>query len=333
MAHEHDPLDHVLDDGKWVFFENLFGEPIEIALPKFYIPGYGEFQVTRFMLLQLIAGAIVLAIFLPLSRRIRQGGAPKGKWWNLIEGMLTFVRDEIVKPNLHGDTDRYMPLLWTMFFFILVCNLLGMVPFFGAPTASIFMTAGLALFSLTVFHLGAVLKLGAWGYLKSLWPHIEIVPFPLAQASGDHGHGHDEHAPVHHDQGASDTPRPTGIKLMAQLLLWAVSFVFCNVVSLMIFAIEFGGTFMKSGVLALRLFVNMFAGHVVMAALLLMIVVAGTAESGEVELNGGWWITMPISVLAVSALSLLELFVAFLQAYVFTFLTALFLGLALHPSH
>ena len=336
MAHEHDPLDHVLDDTKWTFFDSLFGDPIELHLIKFNIPGYGEFTLTRFMLLQLIAGAIVLAIFLPLSRRIRQGGPPKGKWWNLVEGLLTFVRSEIAQPNLHGDTDRYMPLLWTMFFFILVCNLMGLVPFFGSPTASIFMTAGLAHFSLIAFHLGAVLKLGAWGYLKSLWPVIEIVPFPLRKPGGGHGHGHDDHRGHEHHEPVSatpDGPPPTGLKLVGQLALWAVSFVFCNVISLMIFLIEFAGTFIKSGVLALRLFVNMFAGHVVIASIMLMIVVAGTAESGEVKLGGEWWITMPISVLAVTALSLLELFVAFLQAYVFTFLTALFLGLALHPSH
>src|SRR5262249_31383696 len=157
---------------------------------------------------------------------IRPGGTPQGKWWNLIEGLVTFVRSEIALPNLHGDTDKYMPLLWTMFFFILICNLIGLVPFFGSPTASIFMTAGLSLFTLIVFHFRAILKLGTWTSLKSMWPVIEIVPYPLAKPGGGHGHGHGHHDDAHGHvpaaTAATATPPPTGIKLVGQMALWAV---------------------------------------------------------------------------------------------------------------
>jgi F-type H+-transporting ATPase subunit a len=340
MAHEHDPLDHVLDDKKWVFFDSLFGDPVEINLPAINIPLYGEFQITKFMLLELIACAVILAIFIPVARRIATGKPPKGIWWNLWESMITFVRDNIARPNLNEDTDKYMPMLWTAFFLILFCNILGLIPLFGSPTASIFMTAGLAIFSLLAFHFGAIFKLGGWGYVKSYWPPVEIVPYPLRKpGSGGHGHddhghgdhGHDSHG--HHEPEAPAGPPPEGIKLVLAMGLWLVSFLFCTGVSLMIFLIEFGSTFIKSGVLALRLFVNMFAGHVVIASILLMIVTAGTLDNGDIHLGGSFWVTSVISVLAVTALSLLELFVAFLQAFVFTFLTALFLGLALHPSH
>jgi F-type H+-transporting ATPase subunit a len=96
----------------------------------------------------------------------------------------------------------------------------------------------------------------------------------------------------------------------------------------MIFTIELLGTVIKSGVLAVRLFANMFAGHMVLASILLFIVMAG--EGGYSHI---WSVVTVSSVLGVVALSLLELFVAFLQAYIFVFLTALFMGMALHPQH
>jgi F-type H+-transporting ATPase subunit a len=97
------------------------------------------------------------------------------------------------------------------------------------------------------------------------------------------------------------------------------------VISLMIFVIELISSIIKSGVLAIRLFANMFAGHMVVASILLFIVV--TKDSGL------WPLVTAASVLGVIALSLLELFVAFLQAYIFTFLTALFIGMAVNPEH
>jgi F-type H+-transporting ATPase subunit a len=104
--------------------------------------------------------------------------------------------------------------------------------------------------------------------------------------------------------------------------------VFGFVISLAIWAIEMFGTAIKSFVLAVRLFANMFAGHMVLASIMLFIVVAGHA--------GSWWLWGTVtfaSVFGCVALSLLELFVAFLQAYVFVFLTSLFMGMALHPEH
>ena len=96
----------------------------------------------------------------------------------------------------------------------------------------------------------------------------------------------------------------------------------------MIFVIELFGTVIKSGVLAVRLFANMFAGHMVLATILLS---SSPRPNGGIVLSVGG-VTIA-SVLGVVALSLLELFVAFLQAYIFVFLTALFMGMALHPQH
>jgi len=327
-GHAPDPLHEVQDhDRYWVFFEELFGG-IRWELPYVPIPGTEyRFQLTKFMLLELIAAALLLLIFVPLARRIRAGGLPRGRFWNLFEGLLLFVRDDICRPNLdggghhhvhdpgqdaghsqgrafdarvpgaedhphdhahqhsHGTSaehpgDAYLPFLWTLFLFVLSCNLLGLIPFMGSPTASIWVTGGLALVSFVMFHAAAIAKVGVVNYFVGLWPKID-VPY--------------------------------------------VGWLF----SLMIYVIELFGTVIKSGVLAVRLFANMFGGHMVLANILLFIYVVGNA-AGMGLLWGG--VTLA-SVAGVVALSLLELFVGLLQAYVFTFLTALFMGMALNPEH
>ena len=95
----------------------------------------------------------------------------------------------------------------------------------------------------------------------------------------------------------------------------------------MMFLIEFVGLLVKHIILSVRLFANMMAGHMVLAVILGFIVVEKVAHSGL------FYLVAPASVLGVVALSLLELFVAFLQAYIFTFLSALFIGMAVHPEH
>lgn len=275
----HNALDHVLDQkAEWPIFERLFGG-VRIPLPAVHVFGY-EFQVTKFMILEVIAAVAIAAIFIPLCRRAASGELPRGPWWNAFEGLLTFIRDQVAKPNIGAhEADQYVPFLWTMFLFILFCNLLGMVPVLGSPTASIYVTGGLAICAFVAFHGAAIAKMGFGRYLKSQWPHIDV---PYA---------------------------------------WPF-------ISTLIFVIEIMGSFIKGGVLAVRLFANMFAGHTVLAMVLLFIVIVG--QGG---LSVLWTGVTLASVVGIVALSLLELFVAFLQAYVFVFLTALFMGMALHHGH
>jgi F-type H+-transporting ATPase subunit a len=95
----------------------------------------------------------------------------------------------------------------------------------------------------------------------------------------------------------------------------------------LVFLIEISGVLVRNLVLAVRLFANMFAGHVVLATILIFIYLAGKTLFVL-------WATITVSsVLGQVVLSLLELFIAFLQAYIFTFLTSLFMGLAMHPQH
>lgn len=263
------PFDHVLDSHHWHFFET---QHIEFHLPHY---------VSKFMILEVVAALLVYLIYSRVARMAQQSAAPKGAFWNAFESLLTFIRDKVAKPNIgEHDADRFVPFLWTLFLFILFCNLLGMIPFLGSPTASISVTGALALCVFVMIHGAAMIKMhGPIGYVKSYIPHIE-VPFG-----------------------------------MGYLLIP------------MIVVIEILGQFIKAFVLAVRLFANMFAGHTVLAVILLFIVMAKDAA---------WYISMPItlgSVAGVTLLSLLELFVAFLQAFIFTFLTALFLGSTLHPAH
>lgn len=262
------PIDHVLDTKHWELFES--------GNIGFTIP----FGMTKYQVLMIVASGILLAIFIPLARRIQSGELPRGPFWNLFESILTFVRNEIAKPCLgEHDADRFVPFLWTMFLFVMVCNLLGMIPFLGSPTGSFMVTLGLALCSFVVIHGAPILRVGPVHYIQSYAPHID-APFGLSY-----------------------------------------------VLVPLIMVLEIFGQFIKAFVLAIRLFANMFAGHTVLTVFLMFIFMARDAA---------WYILAPVTVASVAAaisLSILELFVALLQAFIFTFLTALFLGSTLHPEH
>jgi F-type H+-transporting ATPase subunit a len=279
--HEHDPFEELQDSFHWSILPSLGLE--------FDLPHTGELVdvvyfngVTKFMILELIVAVLIAAIYIPLAQRLRSGQLPRGAWDHAFESLLTFIRNEVAKPNLgEHDADKYLPFLWTVFLFILFSNLLGMIPYFGSPTANLYVTGALALCSFVVMHGAAVAKMGPVHYLQSQWPHMDI-PF-----------------------GMGYLLKP------------------------MIFTIEMLGTVIKGGVLAVRLFANMFAGHTVLAMILGFIVVTGVPGVALWL----WGTISGASVLGTVALSLLELFVAFLQSYIFVFLTALFMGMALHPQH
>src|SRR5262249_41831879 len=139
-----------------------------IHLPKIF-----GLQITKFMVLELIAAGLVAAIYIPMARRLRDGRPPQGAWDNTFEVLLTFVREQIAKPSIgEHDADRFVPFLWTIFLFILFNNVLGMVPFMGSPTASVYVTGALALIIFFAIHGSGVAKMGLGHYLLSLWPQI-----------------------------------------------------------------------------------------------------------------------------------------------------------------
>jgi len=255
--------------------------PIEHVVDKAIFEVGGFKMLTKYMILEALAAGLIIAIYVPLAKRIQSGESPKGPFQNFFEVFLTFVRDDIAKPNLgEHDADKYVPFLWTLFLFILFCNLLGLFPYGGSPTANIFATGGLALIVFFAIHGSAIAKMGTPTYLKSLWPHLDI-PIPV------------------------------------------VGFL----INLFVCVIEIFGNLIKNGVLAIRLFANMLGGHSALAMIMLFILI--TAKGAL-----GLWITVTFSsVMGAFFLNLLELLVAALQTYIFVFLTALFMGMALHPPH
>jgi F-type H+-transporting ATPase subunit a len=263
-----DAFDHVVDSKNFDIFET-FGWSI-------HLPGF----LTKFMVLELIAAGLILAIFIPMANRAQSGDPPRGWFANAFESLLTFIRDRVAKPAIgEHDADRFVPFLWTVFLFILFCNLLGIIPFMGSPTASFAVTGALAVIAFFVIHGAAIAKQGFGHYAKSYYTHIE-APFGLGP-----------------------------------------------IIAIMIVGIEVFGNFIKAFVLAVRLFANLFAGHLVLAFILTFIIMAKDVNLGLLS------VISVGSVAMVVALSLLEIFVAFLQAFIFTYLTALFMGMALHPHH
>src|SRR5262245_36028301 len=125
-----DPMDHVMDSYDWHLWEGM-----HIHLPQIWI---GDFRIgiSKYQILMVLAALLIAAIYIPLAKKIQSGESPKGKWWNFFESILTFIRNDVAEPCLgHHSADAMVPYLWTVFLFILFCNLLGMFPFMGSPTA------------------------------------------------------------------------------------------------------------------------------------------------------------------------------------------------------
>lgn len=237
------------------------------------------FTFTNHMLMVILA-AILMLIILPLVARQRSM-VPR-RLTNFFESICVFIREEVARPALGPNTDKFMPYLWTTFFFILFCNLLGMIPldsivftlsgarlkhYGGTATANIWITGSLAGFAFFMIHFSGIREQGLWLYIKNFIPR---VPWPL-------------------------------IPIM--------------------YFLELIGALVKPFALSIRLFANMMAGHTVIGALMGMAIVSGN------------WGIAGVTVLGCTAISLLELFVAFLQAYIFTYLTTLFISAAVHPEH
>jgi F-type H+-transporting ATPase subunit a len=289
--------------------------------------------ISKYMVLEVVIGLIILLIFRRVADKFAKGGPPRGWFWNLSEAFLLFVRDDIVVPSIGGghddghheaqqhdeesqsqeqraggafghghgedahgqqavshkkhapsDAARLLPVFWTIFFFILGCNLFGMIPWMGAPTASFSVTTGLALVTLVVGVACGIRKFGWLGYLGNQIPSMDL---PIYMAV---------------------------------------------IIKPMVYAIEVMGLMIKHGVLAIRLLANMVAGHLVILGIMGVAfgATAAVAFSDPKTPPWQWPLAATIAVVASTLFSLLELFVAFLQAYVFTFLSALFIGAAMH---
>ena len=226
-----------------------------------------DFSITRNVASMWMAMIILLIVFLSVSSayKKRVGKAPKGLQ-SFLEPLILFVRDDVAIPNIGIKYLKYMPLLLTMFFFILISNLLGLIPIFPGGfnlTGNIAVTIVLATITLLTVNFSGN---------KYYWKHIFLpeVPYWLYP------------------------------------LMWVV---------------ELAGIVSKPFALMIRLFANITAGHIVVLSLISLIFIFNTI-----------WMS-PVSVAFVVFMDVIELLVAFLQAYIFTMLTALFIGLAVEEHH
>jgi F-type H+-transporting ATPase subunit a len=270
-------LHHLADSHEW---ETPFGV---VHLPQFDPVHLGpltlDFSITKHVLFMFFAAVLVAAVLIPAARRARkarEAGAKEGPrgGHNVMEAFILFLRDEVAKPNVGPHGERFYPYIIAVFFFILFCNLLGLVPWGASPTGNISVTAALAILTFLIVEVAGMRALGLAGYSKTVF-----------------------YAP----------PGMGGIGKFLMMLIMT--------------PVEFLGKLTKPFALAIRLYANMTAGHAVVLALTGLAVLAVGASA--------FWV-IPAPVLMAVAIMLLEIFVAFLQAYIFAMLSAVFIGLIRH---
>jgi F-type H+-transporting ATPase subunit a len=282
------------------------------------------FAISKYLVIEVFVGLMLVLVFSQFAKKIEHGKLAKGKFWNLLEVFLLFIRDQVVRPTIgghheedhdhpepghaiddhghaladagqhaadahghdqhHDPSTRFLPLLWTVFFFVLGCNLMGMVPWAGAPTAAFAVTFAMACVTFATVIVAGMIQFGVLGFFMNQIPGMDLP--------------------------------------------WYMAII----IKPMILLIELAGLCIKHGVLAVRLLANMVAGHLVILGIMGLAFGAEAAMKFTTPGTPGWqWVfTAVIAVVASAAFNVLELFVAFLQAYIITFLSALFIGAAIH---
>lgn len=272
-------LHHLADSNEW---EAPWGtvhlwqfEPVRIG------PIAIDFSITKHVLFMMIAAtlaAILLIYTGQKAKREKAAGAergPKGAT-NVVEAIILYIRDEVALRNIGPGGEKFVPYIVSVFFFILFCNMLGLLPWGSSPTGNISVTAALAVMTFITVEISGMMTLGAKGYAKTIF----FVPHGM-------------------------NPIMAGIMLIIMT------------------PVEFLGKLTKPFALAIRLYANMTAGHAVVLALTGLAVMASLA--------GAKFITIAIApVLMATAIMLLEIFVALLQAYIFAMLSSVFIGLIRH---
>ncbi|MCR4316400.1 MAG: F0F1 ATP synthase subunit A [Planctomycetes bacterium] len=331
--------------------------PLDHVIPHIVIPdflGSGQ-HLTNQMVMQIVSAVLLLLVMVRIRAEIgaatRQNRAVRGIA-NVFESICVYLKKEVAQPQLKDNTLRFLPVVYTTFFFILFGNLLGLIPvdsflyyvigkshYGGTPTGAFMLNLGLALTAFIIVVGSGIIeafKRVAFGHEA----HGHEAHEHEAHGHDSHGHdshGHDSHGHDSHGHGSKGLGVGPALLLAIPSYFWnfaphvfwpkkktaaAPIFMFLDVLMwLMLFVLEFAGLCIKSGVLAVRLFANMVAGHIVVSAIFLLIF---SLQS---------WFVVPVSILGCVIISMLELFVAFLQAFVFTFLMVIFLGSSINPEH
>jgi F-type H+-transporting ATPase subunit a len=232
-----------------------------------------DISLTRNVVQMLLALGIFVWIMLKIAKQYKSGEgvtkAPKGTQ-GFFEPIIVFIRDEVAKPNLGHKYAKYLPYLLTVFFFILINNIFGLVPGTANVTGNIAFTVVLGLISFAVILASSN---------KHYWGHIF---------------------------------NPPGIPLWVKFILVPVEFI---------------SVFVKPMALIIRLFANMVAGHIIIICLISLIFIF-SAMNKSVGIAAS-----PVAVGFTVFIYFIEILVAFLQAYIFAMLTAVFIGQAMEGSH
>lgn len=233
-----------------------------------------DLSITKNVIQMLIALTILVVLMIGVANKYKKGqgitSAPKG-WQNAIEPVITFVRDEVAKPNLGGKYAKYLPYLLTVFFFILINNIFGLLPGSANVTGNIAFTIVMGVISFFVI---------LFSTNKHFWAHIFWFP---------------------------GVPLPVRIFIMLP--------------------VELLGVFTKPFALIVRLFANMVAGHIIILSFITLIFIFGS-----MNVVAGWGFS-PLSVAFAVFIYMIEIMVAFIQAFIFTNLTAVFIGQAFEGGH
>jgi F-type H+-transporting ATPase subunit a len=256
-------LHHVQDSRE---IEIPFGH---VSLPQFdpvTLAGITlDLSITKHVFFLWLSAFLLVILATLAARKNKKGSVPTG-FGNLVEVFVVFIRDEIVLPNMGKGGLKYIPYLLTTFFFILIMNLVGLIPYGASATGNVSVTAGLAIIAFIMIQVAAIRAQGLGHYLAHLTGGVHWALWPI------------------------------------------------------MVPIEILGLFTKPFALCIRLFANMTGGHTVIVALFGLIFIF---KSYIVAIG-------PFGF--VLGIMMLELFVAFLQAYIFTMLTSLFMGLGMQAA-
>ncbi len=251
-------LQHVRDSHE---LETPFGA---FHLPEIQLFGI-DMSVTKHVVFLWLSAFILMVSLIIVARKNSKVSVPKG-FGNLIEVFIVFIRDDIVLPNMGPEGMKYISYILTTFFFILLMNLFGLIPYGASATGNVSVTAGLAVIAFIMIQVSAIREQGLKHYLAHLTGGVHWILWPI------------------------------------------------------MIPIEVLGLFTKAFALCIRLFANMSGGHIVIVSLLGLIFIFKS------------YLIAPAPVAFVVGLNMLELFVAFLQAYVFSILTAIFMGLGMQSE-
>jgi F-type H+-transporting ATPase subunit a len=263
-----------------------------------------DMSVTKHVLmLWIVAGLILLIVTVAVRRYLRQERLVPSGFMNALEFFVVYTRDEIVAPNVGKKwVDTWTPLMLTFFFFILAANLIGMVPIFEVlALTNHFVLHGDEHGLLAQITHGSSTATGNFNVTAGL----AIVSFFAIIVAGSLAHGF-----INHWKNIV----PSGVN---PIVTW-----------LLLIPIEIIGMFVRPFALTMRLAANMTGGHIAILAILSFVFIFAQQFGPGAGLGVGVF-----SLVTAVAISVLEVIVVFVQAYVFTLLTAVFIGMAIHAHH